>query len=199
MQDVVKTWDAWAMLLATSLQFGSPQRQLPTLLFVVDGDAEFVGPMDTPTSVFLPPGVTTVMTDLYQIGGNTAGGGPPWDLAASTPASMSGPSSRRRGIGWRSPSLISGEARASEAVRASAPGLYVGAVYAMEVATRRPLAVVYVLDQGGHGAVAPKQDRPSRDRGHIRLGIEMDNIVNLEEGSSAPAREPPLIRGFRGG
>jgi hypothetical protein len=145
MRDVVKTWDAWSALLTTSLQFGSPQRQLPTLLFVVDGDAEFVGPMDAPTSVFLPPGVTTVVTDLYQIGGTGTGGGHPAepnriDANKHVRAQFS-PARDRVQV-----TLVDlGRGQSQRAARDIVPGLYVGAVYAMEVATRRPLAVVYVL------------------------------------------------------
>jgi hypothetical protein len=145
LRDTVKTWDAWAMLLATSLQFGSPQRQLPTLLFVVDGDAEFVGPVDAPTSVFLPPGVTTVVTDLHQIGGNTTGGGPtvgPRSIDASKHVRAQFSPARDR----VEVTLVDlGRGQSQRGSRGIAPGLYVGAVYAMEVATRRPLAVVYVL------------------------------------------------------
>jgi hypothetical protein len=145
MRDVVKTWDAWAMLLATSLQFGSPQRQLPTLLFVVDGDAEFVGPVDAPTSVFLPPGVTTVVTDLYQIGGMSTGGGNtvgPRSIDASKHVRAQFSPARDQ----VQVTLVDlGRGQSERSNRGIAPGLYVGAVYAMEVATRRPLAVVYVL------------------------------------------------------
>jgi hypothetical protein len=145
MRDVVKSWDAWAMLLATSVQFQNSQRQLPTLLFVVDGDAEFVGPMDAPTSVFLPPGVTTVVTDLYRIGGNTKGGGntaEPRSIDASKHVRAEfSPARDRVGV-----TLVDlGRGQSQRGSRGIAPGLYVGAVYAMEVATRRPLAVVYVL------------------------------------------------------
>jgi len=145
MQDVVKTWDSWAMLLATSMRFGSPQRQLPTLLFVVDGDAEFVGPMDAPTSVFLPPGVTTAVTDLYQIGGKSTGGGStggPRSIDASQHVRAQFSPARDQ----VEVTLVDlGRGQSERSNRGIAPGLYVGAVYAMEVATRRPLAVVYVL------------------------------------------------------
>jgi hypothetical protein len=145
MQDVVKTWDGWAMLLATSLQFGSPQRQLPTLLFVVDSDAEFVGPIDAPTSVFLPPGVTTVVTDLYQIGGKSAGGGntagPRTIDAIKHVRAEFSPARDRVSV-----TLVDlGRGQSERSNRGIGPGLYVGVVYATEVATRRPLAVVYVL------------------------------------------------------
>lgn len=145
MQDVVKTWDAWAMLLATSLQFGRPQRQLPTLLFVVDGDAEVVGPVNAPTSVFLPPGVTTVVTDLYRIGGNTTGGGnteEPRSIDASKHVRAQFSPARDQ----VEVTLVNlGRGKSQRSSRGIAPGLYVGAVYSMEVATRRPLAAVYVL------------------------------------------------------
>jgi hypothetical protein len=143
LRDVVKSWDGWATLLTTSLQFGNTQlRQLPTLLFIVDGDAEFVGPMDAPTSVFLPPGVTTVVTDLHQIGGNGAGGGQPQIIeAAKHVRAQFSPARDRVQV-----TLVDlGRGQSQRATRGIGPGLYVGVIYATEVATRRPLAVVYVL------------------------------------------------------
>jgi hypothetical protein len=145
LRDVVRTWDGWAALLMTSLQFGGPQRQLPTLLFVVDGDAEFVGPLDAPTSVFLPPGVTTVVTDLYQIGGTRTGGGHASGFhsidAGKHVRALFSPAMDRVEV-----TLVDlGRGQSQRGTRGIGPGLYVGAIYATEVATRRPLAVVYVL------------------------------------------------------
>jgi hypothetical protein len=145
LRDVVRTWDGWTTLLMTSLQFGGPQRQLPTLLFIVDGDAEFVGPVDAPTSVFLPPGVTTVVTDLHPIGGMKTGGGPtagPHSIDASKHVRAQFSPARDR----VEVTLVDlGRGQGQRGNRGILPGLYVGAVYATEVATRRPLAVVYVL------------------------------------------------------
>lgn len=145
LRDVVTSWDKWAMLLMTSLQPGRPQRQLPTLLFIVDGDAEFVGPVDAPASIFLPPGVTTVVTDLYQVGGSGAGGGNiagPHSIDASQHVRAEfSPARDRVGV-----TLVDlGRGKSQRDARGIGPGLYVGAVYATEVATRRPLAVIYVL------------------------------------------------------
>ena len=145
MRDAVRTWDAWTTLMAASLQFGSPQRQLPTLLFIVDGEAEFVGPVDAPTSVFLPPGVTTVVTDLYPIGGGRTGGGPtaePQSIDASKHVRAQFSPARDR-VEVTLVNLGRGQSQRSN--RGIGPGLYVGAIYATEVATRRPLAAVYVL------------------------------------------------------
>ncbi len=145
LRDVVTSWDRWATLLMSSFQMGGPQRQLPTLLFIVDGDAEFVGPMDAPTSVFLPPGVTTVVTDLYRVGSSSKGGGPTAgshsiDASKHVRAQFS-PARDRVGV-----TLVDlGRGQSQRGNRGIEPGLYVGAVYATEVATRRPLAVVYVL------------------------------------------------------
>lgn len=147
LQDVVGTFDAWTLLLASPLRMGaSTERQLPTLLFIVDGDAEFVGPLDAPTSVFLPPGVTTVATDLYRVGGNGTKGGPDTgetrgiDAIAHVRAQFS-PARDRVEV-----SLVDlGRGQAQRNTRGISPGLYVGAVYSTEVATRRALAVVYAL------------------------------------------------------
>jgi hypothetical protein len=144
-QDVISTWEGWATLVMTSLQFGTTPQGLPALSLIVDGDAELVGPMGTPTSVLLPPGVTTVVTDLHRIGGRATGDGPtaePQSIDASrhVRAQLS-PARDRVEV-----TLVDlGRGQSERDGRGIVPGLYVGAVYAMEAETRRPLAVLYVL------------------------------------------------------
>jgi hypothetical protein len=145
LQDVISTWDGWATLVMTSLQFGATPQHLPTLNFIVDGDAELVGPMGTSTSVSLPPGVTTFVTDLCRIGGRTADSGlteGPHSIDASRHVrTQLSPAGDRVEV-----TLVDlGRGQSERDGRGIVPGLYVGAVYAMEAETRRPLAVVYVL------------------------------------------------------
>jgi hypothetical protein len=144
LQDVAGTFDAWTLLVASPLQAGAGrERPLPTLLFIVDGDAEFVGPLDAPTSVYLPPGVTTVVTDLYRVGGK---GGHPTAAARSIDASAHVRAQFSAARDRVEVSLVDlGRGQAQRNKRGISPGLYVGAVYATEVATRHPLAVVYAL------------------------------------------------------
>jgi hypothetical protein len=101
--------------------------------------------MDAPTSVFLPPGVTTVVTDLHQIGGTATGPGPatgPHSIDASKHVRAQFSPARDR----VEVTLVDlGRGQSQRGHRGIRPGLYVGAVYATEVATRRPLAVVFVL------------------------------------------------------
>jgi hypothetical protein len=146
MQDIARTWDAWATLMASPCQTGGPGRQLPTLLFIVDGEAEFVGPQEAPTSVFLPPGVTTVVTDLYRVGGSETARGRQTAGTRSIEASAHvraqfSPAGDRVEVALVN--LGRGQRRRDK--QGISPGLYVGAVYATEVATRRPLAVIYAL------------------------------------------------------
>jgi hypothetical protein len=147
LQDVAGTLDSWTLLLAGSFQRGAgTERPLPTLLFIVDGDAEFVGPVDAATSVYLPPGVTTVVTDLYPIGGKGTKGGQqtagPYTIDASSHVRAQFSPARDR----VEVSLVDlGRGQAQRNKRGLSPGLYVGAVSATEVATRHPLALVYAL------------------------------------------------------
>jgi hypothetical protein len=151
-KDMVGTLDDWTAWIMVSFQGVSrpqatttPQRELPTFLFVVDGDVEFVGPMDAPTPFFLPAGVTITMTDLYLIGGDGTGGNPPGvtrsiNASAHVQARLSAQGDR---VEVNLVDLGRGQSRRT--VQGIGPGLYVGAVYAMEVATPRPLAIVYAL------------------------------------------------------
>ncbi|MDY7232524.1 hypothetical protein [Hyalangium rubrum] len=149
MQDVAGSWDAWLTLLASPWQASAGrERQLPTLLFVVDGDAEFIGPTDAPTHVFLPDGVTTRVTDLHPVvgagiavrGKSLEQGTGNIDANAHIRAQLS-PNRDRVEV-----SLVDlGRGQSRRKTQGIDPGLYVGAVYATEVATRRPLAIIYVL------------------------------------------------------
>jgi hypothetical protein len=128
-QDVVSMWDNWAALAAFPVQFGVSQtRQLPTLLFVVDGVAENSGPATAPTPFFVPSGVTIELTDLFQVGGTEK-------IAAKDfiRATLS-PTGDRMVL-----TLIDIDKGKFQS------GLYVGAVFAPELAARRPLAVVHVF------------------------------------------------------
>jgi hypothetical protein len=145
LQDVISTWEGWATLVMTSLQFGTTPQQLPALSLIVDGDAELVGPKRTPTSVPVPPGVTTVVTDLHRIGGRTTADCPTEgphciDASRHVQAQLS-PAGDRMEV-----TLVDlGRGQGERDSRGIVPGLYVGAVYAMEAETRRPLAIIYVL------------------------------------------------------
>ncbi|HEX8434321.1 hypothetical protein [Archangium sp.] len=128
-QDAVFMWDNWVSLAAFPVQFGVSQtRQLPTLLFVVDGIAENSGPATAPTPIFVPSGVTIELTDLYRVGGNAT-------IAAKdfirVTLSQTGDRMELTLI-----DIDKGKFQ---------PGLYVGAVYAPELAARRPLAVVHIF------------------------------------------------------
>lgn len=146
MKDMAGTLDEWTVLAATPCQGVShSERQLPTLLFVVDGDTEFAGPLEAPTALFLPPGVTMTVTDLYLVGGNGTGGshavGPrSVDASAHVQAQLS-----PQGDQVEVTLVDLGRGQSRRTVQGINPGLYVGAVYATEVATRRPVAIIYAL------------------------------------------------------
>jgi hypothetical protein len=134
LQDVVGMWDSWVSLMAFPFQSSANQtRLLPTLLFVVDGAAETAGPAGAPTSIFVPPGVTPLVTDLYQVGGNAT-------IAANNHVRVTlSPAGDRVEV-----SLVDlGSGKVAREDKKVPPGYYVGAVYATEVATRRPLAVIH--------------------------------------------------------
>lgn len=146
MQDMAGAMDEWTQWMATPCQWmPQAERQLPTFLFVVDGDTEFYGPVGAPTAVFLPPDVTMTVTDLYLIGGDGTGGSSAAgtrsiNANAHVQAQLS-PGGDRVEI-----TLVNlGRGQSRRTVQGINPGLYVGAVYASEVATRRPLAIVYAL------------------------------------------------------
>lgn len=145
-QDVMGAMDDWTQLMATPCQWmPQAERQLPTFLFVVDGDTEFSGPTDAPAAVFLPPGVTITVTDLYHVGADGTGGsqavGTSSISATDHVQAQLSPQSDRVEV-----TLVNlGRGESRRTVQGINPGLYVGAVYATEVATRRPLAIVYAL------------------------------------------------------
>lgn len=145
LKDFTMSWDEWAALVASPCQWGGMERLVPTFLLVVDGEAEFVGPADAPTPVFLPPGVTTAATDLYQVGSIGPGSGGPTGthrINASRHVRVQlSPALNRVEI-----SLVDlGRGQGERKSRNIFPGLHVGAAYATEVATRHPLAIIYAL------------------------------------------------------
>jgi len=147
LQDVVGMWDAVIDLANVPVQVAAGrEKQLPTLLFVVDGDAEFCPPGDAPIHLFLPPGVTPEVSDLYRVGDDI--------LAAGPPASGSRTISARAHVRARlSPegdrvvvTLVDiGRGRSVREQKGIFPGLYAGAVFVREGSERRPLAIICAL------------------------------------------------------
>jgi len=134
MSDVVGMWDAWLSLVAVPTRLGvQTSGQLPTLLLIVDGVAETVGPISTPTNLSLPAGVTLEMSDLYQLGGNGV-----LDKKYVLPLLLPDGTS----VEVRLVDLGGGQNHIAKQLPS---GLYVGSLYAKELATYRPLALVYVL------------------------------------------------------
>jgi hypothetical protein len=135
MSDVVGMWDSWFALLTVPPRLGTQTAgQMPTLLLIMDGVAETVGPTSTPINLSLPLGVTLEMSDLYQLGGK-------------------GVLSKKHVLPLLLPDGNSVEVRLVDLGGGQKPnlaaqlpdGLYVGPLYAKELATYRPLALVYVL------------------------------------------------------
>jgi hypothetical protein len=136
MKDVVGVWDSWLQLmpLPSRLELEPSSGQLPTLLLVMDDVAETVGPVSIPTNLSLPPGVTLEMSDLHQLGGT-------------------GVLSKKHVLPLLLPDGRSVEVRLVDLGGGPQPhlarqlpcGIYVGPLYAKELATYRPLALVYVL------------------------------------------------------
>ncbi len=147
MQDVVGMLDTWLELAATPFQLTAGQaRQLPTLLFVVDGDAEFSPPGDAPTNIFLPPSVTTEVSDLYRAGDDILAGGPP----ASGSRTISARAHVRARLAPEGDRVVVtlvdiGRGKSAREQKGIFPGLYLGAVFAREGAERRPLAIICAL------------------------------------------------------
>lgn len=133
--DLVRMWDPWIALATFPFQWWTQySRQLPTMLFIVDEVAETVGPFEAPLNISLPPGVTPAVGDLHQIGGNK-------QFDASHIQVELTPEGNQVSV-----TLVDlGSGRTARAAKGLDPGLYVGPVYATEVATRRPLALVYVF------------------------------------------------------
>lgn len=137
MSDVVGMWDAWLSLVSMPTRLtAQTSGQLPTLLLIMDGVAETVGPVSTPTPLSLPAGVTLEMSDLYQLGGTGV-----LDKQHVLPLLLpDGTTVEVRLVnlgGGQTPNLA----------QQLPAGLYAGPLYARELATYRPLALVYVLIQ----------------------------------------------------
>jgi hypothetical protein len=149
--DLARMWDPWIAMATFPLQWWSQySRVLPTLLFVVDPVAETVGPLDAPVTVSLPAGLTLQVDDLHPVGNSQSktlggpgpGGNPNPKLDKKHIQAEFSPEGNR--ILVRLVDLGSGAAR-KLAGNDITPGFYVGPVYVTEVATRRPLAILYVL------------------------------------------------------
>ncbi|MCY1080246.1 hypothetical protein [Archangium lansingense] len=146
-QDTVGMLDSWLDLAAVPFQLAAGQaKQLPTLLFVVDGDAEFSPPGDAPTNIFLPPGVTTEVSDLYRAGDDILAGGPP-PLGSRTISAQAHVRARLSLEGDRVVvTLVDiGRGKSVREQKGIFPGFYVGAVFAREGSERRPLAIICAL------------------------------------------------------
>lgn len=135
MSDTVAMWDAWLALWTTPLRQGAQASgQLPTLLLIMDGVAETVGPVASPINLSLPVGVTLEMSDLYQLGGDGV-----LDKQHVLPLLLPEGNS----VEVRLVDLGGGEG--NNLAQKLPAGLYAGPLYAKELATYRPLALVYVL------------------------------------------------------
>jgi hypothetical protein len=133
-KDLVSMWDPWIAMATFPFQWAiSNARPLATMLLVVDQVAETVGPVEAPTNISVP-GLTPVLTDLNQLGGNQK-------FDKSHVEAEFTPEGNRVSV-----KLVElGSGPAARLLKGIVPGLYVGAVYVKEVATPRPLAIVYVL------------------------------------------------------
>ncbi|HYO74715.1 MAG TPA: hypothetical protein VEU33_52460 [Archangium sp.] len=147
MQDAVGMLDSWLGLAAIPFQLAAGQaRQLPTLLFVVDGDAEFSPPGDAPTHLFLPFGVTPEVSDLYRVGDDILAGGPP----VSGNRTISAQAHVRARLSPEGDRVVVtlvdiGRGKSVREQKGIFPGLYAGAVFAREGSERRPLAIICAL------------------------------------------------------
>jgi hypothetical protein len=150
--DLARMWDPWIALATFPVQWWSQySRTLPTLLFVVDPVAETVGPLDAPVTVSLPAGLTPQVDDLHPLGSlqsKIQGGSVPQEVDPNPKLDKKhiqaefSPEGNR--VLVRLVNLGSGVAR-MQGENNITPGFYVGPVYVTEVATRRPLALLYVL------------------------------------------------------
>lgn len=147
MQDALGMLDDWINLATVPFQLAAgSEKELPTLLFVVDGDAEFSPPGDAPTNIFLPPGVTPEVSDLYRVGDDILAGGPP----ASGSRTISSQAHVRARLSPEGDRVVVtlvdiGRGKSVREQRGIFPGLYAGAVFAREGSERRPLAIVCAL------------------------------------------------------
>ncbi|HEX5749984.1 MAG TPA: hypothetical protein VFZ09_27390 [Archangium sp.] len=147
MQDTLGMVDAWIDLATVPFQLAAGRENpLPTLLFVVDGDAEFSPPGDAATNIFLPPGVTPEVSDLYRVGDDILAGGPPVS-GSRTISSRAHVRARLSPEGDRVVvTLVDiGRGRSVREQKGIFPGLYAGAVFAREGSERRPLAIICAL------------------------------------------------------
>lgn len=146
-QDVVGMWDALLDLSTVPFQLASGrEKQLPSLLFVVDGDAEFCPPGDAPIHLFLPPGVTPEVSDLYRVGDDILAGGPP----ASGSRTISAQAHVRARLSPEGDRVVVtlvdiGRGKSVREQKGIFPGLYAGAVFVREGSERRPLAIICAL------------------------------------------------------
>jgi hypothetical protein len=133
--DLSRMWDPLIAMVAFPFQWAtSDARPLATMLFVVDQVAETVGPIETPTNISVPPGLTPVVNELNQIGGNLK-------FDKKHVEAEFTPEGNRVSI-----KLIAlGSGPTARQQNGIEPGLYAGAVYVKELATPRPLAIIYVL------------------------------------------------------
>ncbi|KFA87728.1 hypothetical protein [Archangium violaceum] len=147
LQDAVGMLDAWLDLATVPFQSATGrEKQLPTLLFVVDGDAEFSPPGDAPTHIFLPPGITPEVSDLYRVGDDILAGGPP----ASGSRTISAQAHVRARLSPERDRVVVtlvdiGRGKSVREQKGIFPGLYAGAVFAREGSERRPLAIICAL------------------------------------------------------
>ncbi len=147
MQDALGMLDDWINLATVPVQLAAGrEKELPTLLFVVDGDAEFSPPGDAATNIILPPGVTPEVSDLYRVGDDILAGGPP----ASGSRTISAQAHVRARLSPQGDRVVVtlvdiGRGKSVREQRGIFPGLYAGAVFAREGPERRPLAIVCAL------------------------------------------------------
>lgn len=146
-RDLVQMWDPWIALATFPFRWGTQaSTSLPTILFIVDGVAETVGPFKASLNISLEAGVTPRMGDLYPIEG-TQRFNPAHIQVELTPEGDQ--------LSVRLVDLGSGETERN--TKGLHPGFYVGPVYAVEGATRRPLALVYVLIEEPSQPEGPQQ------------------------------------------
>lgn len=105
----------------------------PSLVFLVDGCSQTVGPVSAATAITVPQGMLVMSTDLQMINGT-----------AVIPASQVQVLMASRGNRVDVTLVNLANSSASTTGNTLANGFYVGVVYAWEAPNRRPLALVYV-------------------------------------------------------
>jgi hypothetical protein len=145
LSDVVGMWDGWLSLVTVPAQLGTQSSgALPSVLLIMDGVAETVGPSATTTNVSLPPGVTLEATDLHQLGGDGV-----LNKKYVLPQILPDGSS----VEVRLVNL--GGDQGQNVAKQLPAGLYVGPLYAKELATYRPLILIYVQVQEPGSSTSP--------------------------------------------